>query len=215
MRLDSTAVEGAPALLRAITWFEPDGNLTAELTAMLSDSLRFTRRQFNFMVTGVCVSGVVAVGGLCLPMLTSKRLVTNSRSKVTHHFDACKFHLPLPANQRATQAGDEIHESLRVKILEILAIGSWHDEERVELLFLAIEHDPCAMRIYDRLIRVLGRLKRYHKIHTTLQLGVVRVKALADLAINGRERKRFERAGSSLKIRQDSAIKRATARAIE
>ena len=210
VRLDDTAVNDAPASLRVINWFEPTGNLTAELAAMLSQKTRFSRR--HFIVTAVAATGVVAVGGFVLPIFISKRLVANTGSRVIHHLDVCASHLPLAVNQRPPQEGDEIHESLRIKILEVLAMQAWSDKERVESLFLAIEHDPCALRVYDQLIRILGKLKRYDTIHNTLRLAIDEVTNLAAVAVTKSETKRFQNAADGLKTRQVAARKRASAR---
>jgi len=212
--LDDTKIEDSPARLQVINWFESSGNLDADLCAFFdSKSISTSRRIF---VLGCGAAGVVVTGlGLyvakpyIIPKNVVNQLVTNSNNGIAHHRDICSNHIPFTSNQRKLQPGDVIHESLRVNIFEALARDEIKDEDKIKWLVEAIEFDPTALRIYDKLTRLYGKLKRYESIHLTLRNGHSRVIKLADQAASQKTKVRYVNIANLIEERQVAASNRA------
>lgn len=100
------------------------------------------------------------------------RLIANQRTGVLHHQEACADHLPSASNRGAASRlrTPHYHTAHDVFILTEMA-KNVSDEDAVELLMHARILRPSAVHVYDALIRVLGRLKRYESIHLLLRDG--------------------------------------------
>jgi hypothetical protein len=203
-------------------------------TAQLEKARRWqsSRSRRTFLISTV-TGGLLAVGGLGLAWfrnweadvpwvfspMTRKRapLVINSRSGVIHHMVFCAAHLPLPGNRRAPSTltkTDHFHTSVKVRILEVLAADR-PDEEAVQLFLLALEGQPTTMHIYDRLIRILGRLKRYESIYLLLEYAHKTLTASRDTYRPGtRVFRQYAKAVQAIELRQEQARGRARAVAV-
>jgi hypothetical protein len=99
----------------------------------------------------------------------SRLAVVNKKTQVIHDAEICQGHLPSPKNRLHALIPDtaHYHSDRAVRILVELARHA-PDEEAVRILLLAKDLRPSAVHVYDMLIRVLGRLKRYESIHLLL-----------------------------------------------
>ena len=195
-------------------------------------SWQSSRSRRIFLISTV-TGGLLAMGCLGLAWLrnwgaevpgvfyaiTRKRapLVINSRSGVIHHMVFCATHLPLPGNCRAPSTlnkEDHFHRSVKGRILEVIAADR-QDEEAVQLFLLALEGQPTTMHLYDRLIRILGRLKRYESIHLLLEHAHKTLTVSRDAYRPGtRVFRQYAKAVQAIELRQEQARRRARAVAL-
>ncbi|QSZ42346.1 hypothetical protein GJV85_09590 [Sulfurimonas aquatica] len=59
------------------------------------------------------------------------------------------------------------HKTKKVHILSELS-KNLSAEDAIEILLLAVNNNPTSVHIYDKLIKLLGKLKRYTSIHLLL-----------------------------------------------
>lgn len=99
-------------------------------------------------------------------------LVLNPRTNVIHHQKACARHLPRNGKPGATLPADlkRLHNG-GVFILETMAAEALARKDfdgAIALLRRALVQRPSALHVYDKLVRIYGRLRRYNEIHTLL-----------------------------------------------
>jgi len=99
----------------------------------------------------------------------SRLAVVNKKTQVIHDATIYQEHLPSVKNRLHAPIPNtaHYHSDRAVRILVELARHT-PDEEAVRVLLLAKDLRPHAVHVYDMLIRVLGRLKRYESIHLLL-----------------------------------------------
>jgi hypothetical protein len=186
-----------------------------------------SRRTF---LISIAAGGALVVGGLALTRFQNRNtglrwlsyliarqeapMVINFRSGVIHHTVFCATHLPLPKNRRLSttlKREDHFHKSLKVKILETIA-AQRPDEDAVQLLLLALEGNTTTIHVYDRLIRLLGKLKRYESIHFLLENARKTLIASRDSSLPGTKAFcRYAKAVRDIELRQEQARMRARA----
>lgn len=166
-----------------------------------------------------------------------KVLLMNARSRIVHHQDFCARHLPRAVNQLPFQNSELpgcLHSDRRTSILEVLArkarANSYkadsedeavrYQQETVHYLQKAIAEGPLNLRLYDKLVRVYGQMKKYHPIDALLKSGTAAASKELDelrasagsgelnVAIKRREA-RLERTLSEFRRRVQRAEKRA------
>jgi hypothetical protein len=138
-----------------------------------SIELWVTRRRF--LVLLAMIAGIVV--GFLIPfriargirLSISRLAVVNRKTNVIHEAAICQDHLPSAKNRLRTPIPHtaRYHGDRAIHILTELARQA-PDEDAVRLLLLAKDLKPSAVHIYDMLIRILGRLKRYESIHLLL-----------------------------------------------
>jgi hypothetical protein len=105
--------------------------------------------------------------------LPTRDLVANGSSGVVHHSQICFRHLPKIVNRRRlnqVNAG-RLHWSASSAILEELATTA-PDSTAAEYLELAIRRSPGSVHLYDRLVKIYGRQRRYDRIVAILESGL-------------------------------------------
>jgi len=169
--------------IRAIPVKPEAANVLKEIPGRLRE--RLSRRRF-LIVSGGAALVVFGFRQLWLRLravselrIRSDELVTNVASGVIHHRRLCAGHLPSQRHRaRVTdtiQTG-AIHQSMSASILEELAKDANDNEQATIYLKHAIEQSPASLRLYDRLVRIYGRQRRYQQIHKLLEDGLASAK---------------------------------------
>ena len=88
-------------------------------------------------------------------------------------------------------------------------------EDSVQILLLAVENNPTSVHLYDKLIKLLGTIKRYEAIHLLLNNAEYRlIKKISLLNIKTKEYKQYNKALNHIKLQQKKALYRAKYKAI-
>ncbi|HJU65300.1 MAG TPA: hypothetical protein VJ596_06455 [Gemmatimonadaceae bacterium] len=165
-------------------------------------------------------SSQTAASGAVGPCLTGSDLgstaggewVGNAKTKTLHHSVACAKHLPSSANSVAF--GDDtrsfcIHRGGRMAGHEAVAnrqIQSGDFEGAIASLRLAIAASPLSLHLYDKTIRLYGRLRQYDNIRSVLTEGMQF--ASQQQPRNPRESRQYDRARAELTLRLDRTTRR-------
>jgi len=91
----------------------------------------------------------------------ASQLVINKKSGVIHHKMFCRNHLPISKNiinDLSLAHGIRFHQSKKVSILSSLS-EQVSAEDAIEIILLAVENNPTSVHLYDKLIKLLGKLK--------------------------------------------------------
>lgn len=146
-----------------------------------------------------------------------KNLVVNSKSGIIHHKELCADHLPSSKNQRASSVltpKTKFHGTHKVSILTKVTEGV-SAEDAIEILLLAVEDNPTSVHIYDKLVKLLGKLKRYESIHLLLENAENSLKlSSVQIKEGSKERKKYEKAISHIQLQREKARQRAVYSAI-
>lgn len=150
-------------------------------------------------------------------LATNSIFVAHKASHVIHHIEICAGHLPSELNRVPVNEFNEtyiIHRSKRFKILEYV-VQQGADEKAVQLLSAALDQSPTTIHLYDALLRVLGKLKRYEEIHNELNSA----SQTLTRQLNSHQRgstsyKHIEKALAQLRLRIQQAQRRADRTAI-
>jgi hypothetical protein len=141
-----------------------------------------------------------------------KNLVVNSKSGVIHHKILCADHLPSESNTRSgTQfiSKSKFHSSHKVGILTKIT-ENVSAEDAIEILLLAVEDNPTSVHIYDKIVKLLGKLKRFEAIHLLLENADNNLSKIADEKIMGsKEYKKYEKAITHVRLQRRKTRERA------
>jgi len=141
-----------------------------------------------------------------------KMLVVNSKSGVIHHKEQCADHLPKTINQASVYqlaSSSRFHGSKKVEILGDLT-DSVSAEDAIELLLLAVDDNPTTVHLYDKLVKLLGKIKRYESIHLILANGKsILLSKQAKLAVGTKKYNEYTRAIEHINLQQEKANERA------
>lgn len=141
----------------------------------------------------------------------SKDLVVNAITGVIHHKRVCAGHLPKMANQRSitdVAMSVRFHASQVGSIYEALASISEADSA-TKYLEQAIQESPTRLHLYDRLVRIYGRHRRYEHIVPMLQCGLKYVRSrLTDSDVNSKQQTALKRAVAQFEARIECANRR-------
>ena len=190
------------------------------------------RKIFAIATGGVALTGIVT-GSIYFrmdtdnPMGSFKRLISPEEripinqlirhrdTGVIHHKVICARHLPQESKRVQVQETirldtlhrQEFHEQQSLNIFESLAIELANDNAEttaVRLLMEIVDRAPERIHIYDRLIGLLGHLKRYLEIHEMLQASLARLESLrGELEfIDPRRHRAIDKAARALDLRQ-------------
>ena len=147
-----------------------------------------------------------------------RHLVVNSKSGVIHHREICSEHLPLEKNRTSKPSlklNAKFHASRKVSILTKITEGV-SAEDAIEILLLATEDHPTSVHIYDKLVRLLGKLKRYESIHLVLEHAENNLKrSSSQMVVGSKERRKYEKAISHVRLQREKARQRAVYAAIK
>ncbi len=97
-------------------------------------------------------------------------IVVNKKTGVIHHKILCKKHLPKSNNINnyiTFNTKLRFHKTKKVAILTNLSQNT-NAENAIDVLLLATENNPTAVHLYDALVKLLGKVKRYEVIHLLL-----------------------------------------------
>lgn len=133
--------------------------------------------------------------------LGSDDLIVNPSSDVVHHAVACKNHFDAITTKESlgnlSVSDVRLHTGYQHYILELLADEAVEDgdfDTAIARLNAAIEARPFAYHLYDRLIKILGRLRRYDDIDQLLGNAL-------QMVSNDRPTKEFRRAKAEFESR--------------
>jgi hypothetical protein len=137
----------------------------------------------RFLITGAFAAGVIfwisihykftknSLKKIYNQFHRADNLIINKKTGIIHHKKICADHLPIDKN--VSDLNDHsskirCHKSKKVYILDQIAQNR-SAEDAIEILLLAVEDNPTSVHIYDRLIKLLGKIKRYESIHLLLK----------------------------------------------
>lgn len=152
--------------------------------------LKVNRRQF-FLGT-VSVTATVAVGYVfagfrggvktsesCYSSTKEGYLIINKKTKVIHHSELCKSHLPVNVDHDCRDSKNlRIHNLAGINIYEVIARQFIRDKNYSDaIIFLkkAIEINPERVHLYDGLAKLYGREKNYSQIESLYQNGLMKI----------------------------------------
>ena len=146
-----------------------------------------------------------------------KNLVVNTKSGVIHHSIICSDHLPSEHNISSTPAivpNSKFHSTHKVAILTKITEGA-SAEDAIEVLLLAAEDNPSSVHIYDKIVKLLGKLKRYESIHLLLENAEKNLVNIARKSEEGsKEQRKYKKAISHMQLQRKQAKNRAKYSAI-
>jgi hypothetical protein len=148
--------------------------------------------------------------------------VGNSETQTLHHTGACRDHLPAPARRVAFGEGTTsycVHRGKRVTIHETVAeqhLQNGEYEAAINSLRLAIAASPLSFHLYDKLIRIHGRLRQYDAIQSLLtdaqQFVSRQPRVSGATGFANAQLRRYDRASSEFAMRLERTKRRAQAR---
>jgi hypothetical protein len=146
--------------------------------------------------------------------LAREAWVVHARTKATHHPLLCAGHLPQPHNldnspqlpEKAALHTLHLHRLLNSLIQDARARKD--DARTIELLRVATKYSPESWHYFDRLVRLLGRLKRYDEINVEFAR---MADAVAQRSSGNRSlmNARLQQRKTAIASRQDAASRRA------
>lgn len=141
-------------------------------------------------------------------------IIVNKKTKIIHHKDICVDHLPSENNQIISHIdkADKYHKVHAANILYQLACKA-SDKDAVVFLLQAIAIQPKAIHVYDKLIRILGKLKKYELIHYTLKKAKTHLsEKMNEFQIGSKKYLELEKARSSIVERERQVFAKVLAR---
>jgi hypothetical protein len=141
-----------------------------------------------------------------------KNLIVNAKSGIIHHKTLCADHLPAENNILSGAkliSESKFHGSHKVGILTKIT-ENVSAEDSIEILLLAAEDNPTSVHIYDKIVKLLGKLKRYESVHLLLESAESNLRKIANEKTLGRkERKKYEKAIVHVRLQRKKAKERA------
>lgn len=148
----------------------------------------------------------------------SDMIVVNKRTGIMHHKVFCKGHLPKSENinQNITlNTTLKFHKTKKVEILTKLSENT-SAEDAVEVLLLATENNSTSVHLYDKLVKLLGQLKRYESIHLLLNNAERKLTNELKSKIEGtKEYKNHLKALLHIQLQKNKILNRARYRALK
>jgi len=141
-----------------------------------------------------------------------KNLIINKNSGVIHHKQLCSDHLPSThniGNPAKLSYKARFHGTHKVAILTKVTEGI-SAEDAIEILLLAVEDNPSSVHIYDKLVKLLGKLKKFESIHMLLENAENNLTKLSKLCVFGsKQYKKYEKAIAHVRLQRGKAKYRA------
>lgn len=150
--------------------------------------------------------------GLYYFLPSSNELVVNDKNGVIHHKVLCSNHLPKRSSKSmpyelASKA--RFHSSHKVGILSELT-KDVSAEDAIEILLLAAEDNPTSVHVYDRIVKLLGKIKRYESIHILLENAETNLLGqLKDIKEGTKQYSEYSKAISHIQLQREKAKERA------
>lgn len=142
----------------------------------------------------------------------SNELIINDKSGVIHHKVLCADHLPQKSSNSTPYelaAKARFHGSHKVGILSELT-KDVSAEDAIEILLLAVEDNPTSVHVYDRIVRLLGKIKRYESIHLLLENAEGNLlNQLKDIKEGSKKYNEYSKAISHIQLQRKKARERA------
>jgi hypothetical protein len=142
-----------------------------------------------------------------------KNLIVNKRNGTIHHKLICKNHLPKNIDKSSPlslASNSRFHGSYKVAILSKITEGV-SAEDAIEILMLATENSPTSVHLYDKVVKLLGKIKRYESIHLLLDSAERKINELSSQQTKG-SKKHKECVKASLHIQKQKEKSRSRAR---
>lgn len=144
-------------------------------------------------------------------------LIINKKTGVIHHKKLCSGHLPIDKNVADSNYNSSkirCHKSKKVPILDLIS-QTRSAEDAIEILLLAAEGNPTSVHIYDKLIKLLGKIKRYESIHFLLKSAEDELsQSLAEKKWGTKEHKKYLKALQHIQGQKEKVLRNARNRAI-
>lgn len=141
-----------------------------------------------------------------------KNLIINSKSGIIHHREICKEHLPIPSNITNNLnliIKSNFHSTKKLQILDRITDGI-SAEDAIEILMVSAEHSPTSVHIYDKLVKLLGKLKRYESIHFLLENAENKLKdEMFKHSFGTKAFKKYKKAISHIQLQKTKVAQRA------
>jgi len=148
----------------------------------------------------------------------SDMVVVNKNTGVIHHKVLCKKHLPKSSNldhHITFNTKLKFHETKKVEILTTLSQNT-NAENAIDILLLATENNPTSVHLYDELVKLLGKVKRYEAIHLLLSDAERNLTDKLKFIKKGtREYKKFAKALLHIQLQKNKSLNRARYRALK
>jgi hypothetical protein len=148
---------------------------------------------------------------------TEKNLVINKKTGIIHHKKLCSDHLPIDENvadSKYNSSKIRFHKSKKIPILDLTAQEK-SAEDAIEILLLAAEGNPTSVHIYDKLITLFGKIKRYESIHLLLKSVEDELSEILSGKKRGtKEHKKYQKALRHIQGQKEKTLKNARNRAI-
>lgn len=145
-----------------------------------------------------------------------KNLIINKTTGTIHHKNLCSDHLPIDKNVidfANSTSNIKFHKSKKVPILDLLAQNR-NAEDAFEILLLAADGNSTSVHIYDKLIKLLGKIKRYESIHLLLRNAENDLnQALLEKKSGTKEYKKYQKALRHIQMQKEKVLSNARTRA--
>ena len=148
----------------------------------------------------------------------SDMIVVNKKTGVIHHKILCKKHLPKSNNINnhiTFNTKLKFHKTKKVEILTSLSQNT-NAENAIDVLLLATENNPTSVHLYDELVKLLGKVKRYESIHLLLNDAERKLTDELKFIRKGtKEYKKFVKALFHVQLQKSKSLNRARYRALK
>ncbi len=142
--------------------------------------------------------------------------VINKAIGTIHHKKLCSDHLPIGKNATDfdnSTSNIKFHKSKKVPILDLLTQNR-NAEDAIEILLLAVDGNSTSVHIYDKLIKLLGKIKRYESIHLLLRNAEDDLnQALLEKESGTKEYKKYQKALQHIQMQKEKVLSNARIRA--
>lgn len=149
---------------------------------------------------------------LFLFLPNSNQLVVNKNTGVIHHKKFCKNHLPKEQNSLENiriSPKIKFHTSKKIQILNHIS-EDISVEDSIQVLLLAVENNPTSVHLYDKLIKLFGKIKRYESIHLLLSDAQRQLlDKISSSNIKTKEYNKYKKALKHVKLQKKKALERA------
>ena len=210
--------------LRKNSIFKPISSFNQKASIFTTISRR------TFLIVGTLTTGVV-FWALIHFRLTEKKLkniynrlfqvdkglIINKKTGIIHHKNICSDHLPIDKNVSDSNyhySKIRCHKSKKVPILDLIA-QTRSAEAAIEILLLAAEGNPTSVHIYDKLIKLLGKIKRYESIYLLLRNVEDELRqALSEKKSGTKDYKKHQKALRHVQMQKEKVLSNARIRAV-
>ena len=146
----------------------------------------------------------------------NRNLTINKTTGIIHHRKLCSDHLPIGKNVtdfNNSTSNIKFHKSKKVPILDLLTQNR-NAEDAIEILLLAADGNSTSVHIYDKLIKLLGKIKRYESIHLLLRDAEDDLnQALLEKKSGSKEYKKYQKALRHIQMQKEKVLSNARIRA--